>query len=88
VNQVRNASPVIRRKDAAALVYFGRAEWVGADQVRLVVSHPENRRESAAAAVAYSEAAAVMVRGTDELRHIPMVGDPWKALMLTRRRAS
>jgi hypothetical protein len=86
VNQVRNASPIVRRKDAQYLVNFGRAEWVGSDQVRLIPLHPANRAEMVEAACAYDCASKVLVRSVNELRHIPMTGDPMKALMLRTKR--
>jgi hypothetical protein len=65
--------PVIRRKDAARLVSQGRAEWVAADQLRLVMSHPKNRANAAAEATAYHRAAAMTIRNANELRHVPIV---------------
>jgi hypothetical protein len=72
-NPVLNQSPVIRRKDAERLVSRGRAEWVAADQLRLVMSHPQNRENAAAAATEYNRAAAVLVRSAAELRHVPVL---------------
>jgi hypothetical protein len=42
VNEVRNWDGLMRRKDAEWYVEEGRAEWVGKDQPRLVLSHPDN----------------------------------------------
>ena len=81
VNQVRNGSPIVRRRDAEALVAHGRAEWIGQDQVRLIVAHPLNKAEAAAAAEHYHGAVNRTVRSVAELRHIPLAGDPWKLLM-------
>ena len=42
VNDVRNQKRHMRRKDAEHYVKGGRAEWIGSDQIRLILSHPEN----------------------------------------------
>ncbi len=72
VNQVRNQSPVIRRKDANRLVALKRAEWVAADQIRLVLSHPANRRDATMAAIGYEWPAGKIITRR-ELRNIPIV---------------
>jgi hypothetical protein len=72
VNQVLNQSPIIRRKDAERLVLIGRAEWVGSDQLRLVLSHPSNCIGAAIAARGY-EWPAGKIPDARELRHIPIV---------------
>jgi hypothetical protein len=53
INQVRNQSPVIRRKTACLLVKLGRAVWVSDDQIRLNMEAQENRRDLADAAKDY-----------------------------------
>ncbi len=50
VNPVLNQLPKIRRKDADRLVQLKRAEWVALDQLRLILSHPTNKRVERAAA--------------------------------------
>lgn len=54
VNPVLNQSPTLRRKDAERLVRLGRAEWVASDQIRLVMSDPQNRAAAALAAGTYN----------------------------------
>ena len=73
VNQSRNLSPIVRRKDAERLVRLGRAEWIAADQLRLT-ANAVNRTAAAAAAIGYAAAAAQIVRSEKELRQTPMVG--------------
>lgn len=74
VNPILNQSPKIRLKDAERLISQGRAEWVAPLQLRLVASHRANQINARAAAVGYDRAAAVLVRSTAELRHIPLIG--------------
>jgi hypothetical protein len=62
VNAVENGSPVIKRKVAEHYVLIGRAEWVGADQLRLN-SHPANKRAAAQAATDYGLAEMPAHRG-------------------------
>ena len=73
VNQTRNLSPIVRRKDGERLVRLERAEWIAADQLRLT-ANAANRASAAEAAIGYDNAAAQMVRSENELRHVPMVG--------------
>jgi len=42
VNDIRNGRASMAQKDAVHYVALGRAEWVGPDQLRLVLSHPAN----------------------------------------------
>jgi hypothetical protein len=79
VNPALNGSPLIRRRDGNRLVQLQRAEWVGADQLRLVTSHPINRMNAAAAAAQYARAAETLVKSVAESRHVPIVF-PIKAL--------
>jgi len=73
VNQSRNLSPIVRRKDAERLVRLERAEWIAADQLRLT-ANAANRTAATEAAIGYDNAAAQMVRSEKELRQTPMVG--------------
>jgi len=73
VNQSRNLSPIVRRKDAERLVRLERAEWIAADQLRLT-ANAANRTAATEAAIGYDNAAAQMVRSQKELRQTPMVG--------------
>jgi hypothetical protein len=73
VNQTRNLSPIVRRKDGERLVRLERAEWVAEDQLRLT-ANAANRTAATEAAIGYDNAAAQMVRSQKELRQTPMVG--------------
>jgi hypothetical protein len=73
VNPVENGNPVIKRKVADHYVTTGRAEWVDADHLRLIASHPTNILKSYNSAAAYNAAAAVMIQSADELRHVPIL---------------
>ena len=55
VNPVWNGKGFVKRKVADYYVSEGRAEWVGADQLRLVGSHSKNK-EAAQRALAYDRA--------------------------------
>jgi hypothetical protein len=43
VNSVTNDQGFVRRKDAEFFVKEKRAEWVGQEQIRLIMSHPKNQ---------------------------------------------
>jgi hypothetical protein len=72
VNRVRNDSGVVKRKRAVQLVNEGRAQWVGADQIRLVSGDPHNRADAADAARSH-ELAVKRIRRAEELRHVPVM---------------
>ncbi len=70
VNPIWNGSGTIRRKKAEHYVLHGRAEWVGSEQVRMLMSHPANRAAAAEAAAAYESVKRTMSR--EELAHLPL----------------
>jgi len=41
-NQVLNQRAAVRMRDALHLVANGRAKWTGANQISLILSHPQN----------------------------------------------
>jgi hypothetical protein len=70
VNAIWNGSGTIRRKKAEHYVLHGRAEWLGSEQVRMLMSHPANRAAAAEAAAAYESIQRTMSR--EELAHLPV----------------
>ena len=70
VNSIWNGTGLIRRKKAEYLVSVGRAEWVGPEQVRMVVAHPENRGAASNAAAGYEAITRTMT--LKELAHLPI----------------
>jgi hypothetical protein len=75
VNPILNQSAKIRLKDAERLVRQGRGEWVGDDQLRLILSHPANTAAHERAAAGYEWPAGKIV-GKPEMRNIGIAGHP------------
>ena len=71
VNSIWNGAGLIRRKKAEHFVSTGRAEWVGANQLRMIMSHPKNVSAGARAAAGYNDVDRTMT--LKELQRIPMV---------------
>lgn len=71
VNSIWNGAGTIRRKKAEHYVSLQRAEWVGPDQVRMVMSHPDNQAAAAKAAVGYEAIKRTMT--LEELANLPLV---------------
>ena len=69
VNAVWNGRALIRRRDAEHCVSDGRAEWVGVDQVRLILSHPLN--VAAAARARAWEREAIPISHRDRMARAP-----------------
>ncbi len=71
VNSIWNGAGTIRRKKAEYYVSLQRAEWVGPDQVRMLMAHPENRAAAAKAAFGYE--AIIRTMTVKELANLPIV---------------
>lgn len=71
INSPWNGDGLIRRKKAEHYVSVGRAEWVSADQVRMIGSHPQNSTAASRAAEGYQSVTRTMT--LEELAHVPLV---------------
>lgn len=71
VNPIWNGGYTIRRKKAEHYVEVGRAEWVGPNQLRMLMSHPANIAAMTRASAGYHDINRTMTQ--QELRHVPLI---------------
>lgn len=71
VNSPWNGNGMIRRTKAEHYVQMGRAEWLDANHLKMLMSHPANMVAAGRAAAGYADINRTMTQ--QELRHVPLI---------------